>query len=115
MGDPKRPAWRMEWNRTLEGMVKHGTRAKCLCVVCGRSRVLDVPDLARRLGGQVSLWDYFMPCDFCPDGLTFVSASPGGGTPVTPMKSYNIFVGSDGDFTFLPIWRDTPPFMNGIG
>jgi hypothetical protein len=105
---------RMDWERDLDGMLRHGTEAVSTCVACQRRRKLDIADLHRRLGGRATLWDYFMPCWACPDGLTFVSASPARGTPMRPLKSYLIMANADGGWDFMPIWRDTPPFRNGI-
>ncbi len=102
-------------DRTLSGMLRHGTIAKHCCMVCDRFRPINVADLAARLGERASLWDYFMPCEAegC-DGLTYVLATTSLTTPFRPLKSYNILADGQGGWAFLPIWKDTAPFMNGI-
>jgi hypothetical protein len=116
MGDPKRAGLRMDWERTLGGMLRHGSHVVQLCKVCGRVVEVDVTALAGRLGGGASLWDYFRPCTFedCPDGLTMVHASPGRATPLRPLSSYNVWPEANGGWSFLPKYPDQPPFMYGI-
>jgi hypothetical protein len=92
MGDPRRPQSRLQGDATLGGMLKHRTWVKQICKVCGRSVPVDVAAWCKLLGEKVSLWDYFMPCRYedCPEGLTAVHASTGGGSPYVPLQSYDV-------------------------
>ena len=115
MGDPKRAAGRLEWEATLGGMAKHGTIVRQCCKLCDRSRPVDVNDLAKRLGRAASLWDYFNPCwhQGC-EGLTYVIAQPSRSTPMRPLLSYNVWSDGHGGWVFLPIFKGTPAYLNGV-
>ena len=118
MGDPKRPQTHMEADATLGGMLKHGTQAKMLCKVCGRSVPVDAAAWCAMLGPQTSLWDYYMPCRFedCPDGLMAVHASSGAGSPFRPLQSYDVVRTLDKmGWEFVPRWPGQPPFGYGVG
>lgn len=107
----------MEYDRDLDGMVKHGTDAKLWCQVCNRTVPIVCRDWRDRLGGRTSLWNYFIPCRFddCPDGLMKVHARSGGGSPFVPLSDYVVSHGLDGGWEFLPKFPSIPPYDYGVG
>ena len=115
MGDPKRPRSRMEWDRDLDGMVKHATEAKLWCKVCQRTIPIDTEDWRRRLGGRTSLWNYYVPCRFedCPDGLMMAHARQKN-CPFVPLSNYLVLDDRQGGWEFWPTFPDIPPYGHGI-
>lgn len=117
MGDPRRPRSRMERDATLGGMLKHGVTATQICKACQRSFPIDLAAWCAVLGPATSLWDFYRPCPApdCPDGLTAVHCSPGAGTPLSPLQSYDVFRTLDGmGWDFLPRWPGQLPYAYGM-
>lgn len=113
MGDPKRPPSSMEWDATLGGMLKHGTRVRRVCKVCDKGRYVDIPQMIARYGTAFTLWDFYEDCTTCADGLTLYHAQPGPSTPYRPLCNYLVLKGPDG-WEWFPMFPSIPPFSHGI-
>lgn len=78
------PIFVMAWQSSLGAMKAHGTRIRQMGGGCDHWSEVDVGGLIDRLGAEAHLWDERAPCPVC--GVEqFFAASPGGGTPFTPM------------------------------
>lgn len=86
MGTRTRPPAFMEWQATLEGMLKHGAIVARRCVPCETWEIVPALDLAADYGLEASLIDFHPPCERCSGPVNF-HASPGEGTPFRPLLS----------------------------
>jgi hypothetical protein len=77
---------------TVQAVIENRWRVYTGCEVCELRMVADLPRIALAQG--------------------FGSTSPR--TPLGSPKSYLIVANVDGSRDFMPIWRDTPPFRNGM-
>lgn len=74
----------MAWQSTLGEMKKHGTRVRLMSGNCPHWSDIDLDGMIEQLGPDAHLWDSRAPCPVCGVEQHFM-ASPGGGTPFTPM------------------------------
>lgn len=78
---------------------------------------MDIEALIARYGEAFTLWDFYEPCRApgCDDGLLGIHASPGGGTPYSPLQTYNVWKGSGpGEWLYLRQFPDQPEFGYGV-
>lgn len=78
----------LAWQETLGGMAAQGVRVMQVCPsrACGVSRPVDVAALLEAEGPQASLWNRRPACPACGERGHYL-ASPGAGTPYTPLLS----------------------------
>ena len=103
----------MEWDRTLGGMLKHGSNVRRRCKVCNAWKPVDLPAMIVRHGPTFSLWDFYEDCADCDDGLTIYHVQPSRSTPFRPLSNYLVIRGLDG-WEFWPLFPSIPPYAHGV-